>query len=304
MVPSTARVMAAELRKLTDRPVRYVVTTHWHDDHHGGNEVYRELWPGVEFVAHRDTREDILAQTYAPRPKEIADLEAQAKKYGEVGRDRQGRRRQAARAEPPQAGGRDRGAGPRARPGAARDPRNPAGLHVHRPARAAPGRPDDRDPLARPRQHARRRRGLPAEGAHRRDGRPLRAARALRHRLVLRGVGGDARKGRCAGGRRARSGPRPRPARPGVPAPGPGAARGARRTGAGGGGRGRHARGDAGPGEARRLEDEIRRRRHDQAAGVRRLLRRSGRRARVEAGQGGAGRARRAVSAAEPRARS
>jgi len=60
IVPSTARVMAAELKKLTDRPVRYVVNTHWHDDHHGGNEVYRELWPSVEFVAHRDTRADIL----------------------------------------------------------------------------------------------------------------------------------------------------------------------------------------------------------------------------------------------------
>ena len=94
MVPSTARVMAAELRKLTDRPVRYVVTTHWHDDHHGGNEVYRDLWPGVEFIAHRDTREDILAQTYAPRPKEIADLEEQAKKYGkwaETGKDDDGK---------------------------------------------------------------------------------------------------------------------------------------------------------------------------------------------------------------------
>jgi glyoxylase-like metal-dependent hydrolase (beta-lactamase superfamily II) len=94
MVPSTARVMAAELRKLTDRPVRYVVTTHWHDDHHGGNEVYRELWPGVEFVAHRDTREDVLAQTYAPRPKEIVDLETQAKKYAawaESGKDDDGK---------------------------------------------------------------------------------------------------------------------------------------------------------------------------------------------------------------------
>src|SRR5512144_2408722 len=49
IVPSTARVMAEELKKLTDRPVRYVVNTHWHDDHHGGNEVYRELWPSVEF---------------------------------------------------------------------------------------------------------------------------------------------------------------------------------------------------------------------------------------------------------------
>jgi glyoxylase-like metal-dependent hydrolase (beta-lactamase superfamily II) len=55
LLPSTARVMAAELRKLTTRPVRYVVNTHWHDDHHTGNAVYRELWPEAEFIAHRDT---------------------------------------------------------------------------------------------------------------------------------------------------------------------------------------------------------------------------------------------------------
>lgn len=81
IVPSTARVMAAELKKLTDRPVRYVVNTHWHDDHHGGNEVYRELWPSVEFVAHRDTRADILGQTWTTRSKDVADLRAQAAKY-------------------------------------------------------------------------------------------------------------------------------------------------------------------------------------------------------------------------------
>ena len=94
IVPSTARVMAAELKKLTDRPVRYVVNTHWHDDHHGGNEVYRDLWPGVEFIAHRDTREDIFSQTYGPRPKEIADLEEQARKYtrwAETGKDDDGK---------------------------------------------------------------------------------------------------------------------------------------------------------------------------------------------------------------------
>jgi glyoxylase-like metal-dependent hydrolase (beta-lactamase superfamily II) len=94
LVPSTARVMAAELRKLTDRPVRYVVNTHWHGDHHGGNEVYRELWPGVEFIAHRDTREDIFAQTYGTRPKDLLGMEEQAVKYAkwaETGRDDEGK---------------------------------------------------------------------------------------------------------------------------------------------------------------------------------------------------------------------
>jgi glyoxylase-like metal-dependent hydrolase (beta-lactamase superfamily II) len=94
MVPSTGRVMAAELKKLTDRPVRYVVNTHWHDDHHGGNEVYRELWPGVEFIAHRDTREDIFGGTYGARAKYIASLEDGAARYerwAATGKDDEGK---------------------------------------------------------------------------------------------------------------------------------------------------------------------------------------------------------------------
>jgi glyoxylase-like metal-dependent hydrolase (beta-lactamase superfamily II) len=70
--PSTARRMLAALRQLTDKPVRYVVNTHWHDDHHWGNAVYRDAFPGVEFVAHRDTRTDILGQSYASREHDIA----------------------------------------------------------------------------------------------------------------------------------------------------------------------------------------------------------------------------------------
>ena len=81
LLPSSARLMADELRKLTPKPVRYVVNTHWHDDHHGGNQVYRELWPGVEFVAHRDTRTDIFEHTYATRAKDVEDMERNAAKY-------------------------------------------------------------------------------------------------------------------------------------------------------------------------------------------------------------------------------
>jgi hypothetical protein len=62
-------VMAAELRTVTPKPVRYVVNTHWHDDHHSGNAVYLELWPDVQFIAHRDTRIDIIEKTYGAGQK-------------------------------------------------------------------------------------------------------------------------------------------------------------------------------------------------------------------------------------------
>lgn len=57
LTPGTAREELAALRKLTDKPVRYVVNTHWHDDHIMGNVAYREAFPGADFVAHEKTRE-------------------------------------------------------------------------------------------------------------------------------------------------------------------------------------------------------------------------------------------------------
>jgi cyclase len=94
ILPSSARRMAAALRKLTSKPVRYVVNTHWHDDHHTGNEVYRALWPQVEFIAHRDTRTDIFAQTYAPRAEVVANMKKENERYARwaaTGKDDEGK---------------------------------------------------------------------------------------------------------------------------------------------------------------------------------------------------------------------
>ncbi|HEU4595898.1 MAG TPA: MBL fold metallo-hydrolase [Pyrinomonadaceae bacterium] len=55
--PSTTKAVLAALRRLTDKPVRYVVNTHWHDDHIIGNTAYREAFAGVEFIAHAEMRE-------------------------------------------------------------------------------------------------------------------------------------------------------------------------------------------------------------------------------------------------------
>ena len=55
--PSITRQVVAALKRLTDKPVRYVVNTHYHDDHIRGNQVWREAYPGVEFVAHEFARE-------------------------------------------------------------------------------------------------------------------------------------------------------------------------------------------------------------------------------------------------------
>jgi cyclase len=60
--PATSRRVIAEIRRITPKPVRYVVNTHWHGDHWFGNQAYREAYPGVEFIAHRNTLIDLREQ--------------------------------------------------------------------------------------------------------------------------------------------------------------------------------------------------------------------------------------------------
>ena len=58
--PASARALIGEVRRLTDKPIRWVVNTHWHVDHHAGNAAYFEAFPdGVEFISHHNTRKDI-----------------------------------------------------------------------------------------------------------------------------------------------------------------------------------------------------------------------------------------------------
>ncbi len=81
LLPSSARIMAAELRKLTAKPVRYVINTHWHNDHVNGNAVYRGIWPAVEFIAHEDTRTDILEQVHATKEANLQSAERVTRTY-------------------------------------------------------------------------------------------------------------------------------------------------------------------------------------------------------------------------------
>jgi cyclase len=57
--PASARENLEALRRLTKKPVRYVVNTHWHDDHIAGNEVWRAAFPAAEFIGHASTLTDL-----------------------------------------------------------------------------------------------------------------------------------------------------------------------------------------------------------------------------------------------------
>lgn len=61
-LPSSADADIARIRSWTDKPVRWVVNTHWHNDHVGGNQRYRLAWPGAQIVAHDETRRMIDAR--------------------------------------------------------------------------------------------------------------------------------------------------------------------------------------------------------------------------------------------------
>lgn len=54
--PAASAAVLAEIRKLTDKPVRYVVNSHWHWDHWYGTETYQRAFPEVRVVAHEKTR--------------------------------------------------------------------------------------------------------------------------------------------------------------------------------------------------------------------------------------------------------
>ncbi len=63
--PAAAEAVLSEIRKLTDKPVKYVVNSHWHWDHWYGTEVYRRAFPGVHVVTHEKTREMMMGPALA-----------------------------------------------------------------------------------------------------------------------------------------------------------------------------------------------------------------------------------------------
>ena len=84
-LPSRAKADIALIRQLSDKPVVYLLNTHWHFDHNNGAVAYRDAFPNLQYVTERESAGWIeLNQAYwskmttAPgsvKRKGLADLE-------------------------------------------------------------------------------------------------------------------------------------------------------------------------------------------------------------------------------------
>ena len=59
--PASGQAILSEVRKLTDKPVIYVINSHWHWDHWGGNQVFKAAFPNVQFLSHEKNRDLMMS---------------------------------------------------------------------------------------------------------------------------------------------------------------------------------------------------------------------------------------------------
>ena len=74
-VPSLTRRMIIDITRLTNKPVRFLVNTHWHPDHVTGNSLYRDQWPGIAIVSTPATQFELT------RPDSLYDDLTEMSKY-------------------------------------------------------------------------------------------------------------------------------------------------------------------------------------------------------------------------------
>ena len=58
-LPSAARADIAQIRQWTDKPVSFVLNTHFHNDHNLGNRAYIDAFPAATIIAHVETKKEM-----------------------------------------------------------------------------------------------------------------------------------------------------------------------------------------------------------------------------------------------------
>jgi cyclase len=73
--PAYAREDIAQIRQWTDKPVAYLLNTHFHEDHNNGNRAYMNAFPALTIIAQENTKRDmdlILPGNIKRRSKQFA----------------------------------------------------------------------------------------------------------------------------------------------------------------------------------------------------------------------------------------
>jgi len=92
--PSHARQIIAEIKQITNQPVRFLVHTHWHPDHLMGDGEFRAAFPGVAVISTAFTQKAIteLAPKYIQGNAEQGAAYADhIRKQIQAGRDDEGK---------------------------------------------------------------------------------------------------------------------------------------------------------------------------------------------------------------------
>ncbi|HEY3160195.1 MAG TPA: MBL fold metallo-hydrolase [Vicinamibacterales bacterium] len=94
ITPEATRRLVNDIKTLTDKPIRYVVNTHWHYDHADGNQVFG---PEVTIIGHENERTAILGGVLKNRlalefqnlPGQLENLRKQAAEIADPVRQKQ-----------------------------------------------------------------------------------------------------------------------------------------------------------------------------------------------------------------------
>jgi cyclase len=89
-LPSVAREDIAQIRQWTDKPVAFLLITHYHNDHNNGSSTYMAAFPNLTVIAQEETKRDmdmIQPGNVERTPREYAEAIAAYKQ----GKDTDGR---------------------------------------------------------------------------------------------------------------------------------------------------------------------------------------------------------------------
>jgi cyclase len=80
--PAMARDLIERIRKVTDKPIKWLVNTHAHGDHFLGNPEFKKL--GTTIISHRDTRLGMIKNKELEVDRRMAFFKSMNYDFGEV----------------------------------------------------------------------------------------------------------------------------------------------------------------------------------------------------------------------------